>query len=115
MKALTVCNPWSWAIIFGPKRIENRTWATHYRGPLLIHSGISRTWLGSEGDSLPELPPYDALVYGAILGVVDVVDCVPIASCRGEPFASGPWCWRLANPRPLETPIPYRGKPGLFD
>jgi hypothetical protein len=39
MKALTVQQPWAWAIIHGTKRIENRTTAWKYRGPLAIHAG----------------------------------------------------------------------------
>ncbi|MHC4404130.1 MAG: ASCH domain-containing protein [Planctomycetota bacterium] len=42
MKALTICQPWAWAIIHGPKPVENRGWATKYRGPLAIHAGQSR-------------------------------------------------------------------------
>ncbi|MDR1902371.1 MAG: hypothetical protein LBQ88_08850 [Treponema sp.] len=48
MKVLSVKNPWAYLIIhgfdFGPeiggfliKDVENRTWYTGYRGPLLIH------------------------------------------------------------------------------
>ncbi len=115
MKALTVCNPWAWAIMFGPKRIENRTWVTRHRGPLLIHAGLSRQWLGSEGDLLPGLPPLDQLVYGAILGTVDVVDCRPLAECSSnDPFASGPWCWVLENPRAFAHPIACRGSLNIW-
>lgn len=32
MKALTVCQPWAWAIVHHTKRIENRSWETMYRG-----------------------------------------------------------------------------------
>jgi hypothetical protein len=76
MKALTVCQPWAWGLIHGPKRIENRTRRTHYRGHLLIHAGKSRKWLGGAGDLLPGAPADDDLVYGAILGTVRLVDCI---------------------------------------
>ncbi len=115
MKCLTVCQPWAWAIIHGPKRIENRTWPTNYRGPLIIHAGKSRQWLGTEGDSLPDLPDYDQLEYGAILGTVTLVDCVPYAERAGEAFAEGPWCWILVDPKPLPAPVPYKGAMGLFE
>lgn len=39
MKALTVQQPWAWAIVHGGKDIENRTQAWSYRGPLAIHAG----------------------------------------------------------------------------
>ena len=38
MKALSVRQPWAWAIIHAGKDVENRTWGTRYHGPLLIHA-----------------------------------------------------------------------------
>jgi hypothetical protein len=38
MRALTVKQPWAWAILHAGKDIENRGWRTHYKGPLVIHS-----------------------------------------------------------------------------
>jgi ASCH domain len=37
MKALSVRQPWAWAIISALKDIENRGWPIHYRGDILIH------------------------------------------------------------------------------
>lgn len=114
MKILTVKQPWAWGLIHGPKRIENRSWVTDYRGPLLIHAGSSRTALGDEEGLFPDLPPYDRLVYGAVIGVVDLVDCVPVERVTDDPFAEGPWCWVTANPRPLPRAFPCRGMLGLW-
>lgn len=111
MRALTVRQPWAWGLIHGPKRIENRTWNTSYRGPLLIHAGKSRTALGDDEGTLGAPA---ALVFGAILGLVELIDCVPFDRVRGEPFADGPWCWVTANPRPLAESYPYRGMLGLW-
>ena len=41
MKAITIKQPWAWAIIFAGRDIENRSWYTHHRGPLLIHAGAA--------------------------------------------------------------------------
>jgi hypothetical protein len=39
VKALSIRQPWAWAILHAGKRIENRDWRScHYRGPLLIHA-----------------------------------------------------------------------------
>ncbi len=113
MKGLTVIQPWAWLIMHGPKRIENRTWRTAYRGPVLIHAGKSRSLL----ELAPSMPPPSAYTLGALLGVVELVDVVRATDPRaaGNPFAEGPWCWLLANPRPLSDPIPYTGERGLFD
>ena len=29
-------------------------------------------------------------------------------------YAPGRWCWELAEVRPLETPVPARGRQGWF-
>lgn len=114
MRALTVCQPWAWALIHGPKRIENRTWHTSYRGPLLIHAGKSKEWLI---DLLNDgtIVPMDEVVFGAIIGRVDLVACVRETSekVKEDLFAEGPWCWVMENPQPIE-PIPARGSLGFW-
>jgi hypothetical protein len=37
--ALSVPQPRAWLVINGWKPVENRTWATKFRGPILIHAG----------------------------------------------------------------------------
>jgi len=133
MKALSVLQPWAWALIHGPKRVENRTWRTSYRGPLLIHAGLSRRLFGrglnleAVGPErlfvpeakvealLPGLPPVEQLTFGSIVGLVQLVDVCRFEDVGADPFAEGPWCWLLERPQPLAKPIPWRGFPGLFD
>lgn len=116
VKALTVCQPWAWAIMAGLKRVENRSWRTEYRGPLVIHAGKSRRFLC---ERLPDGTGVDEgrLVFGVILGVVEMVDCLwaDDASLAGDPFVEGPWCWVLREPRVLAEPVMYRGQQNLFD
>jgi hypothetical protein len=127
MRVLTVQQPFAWSIVAGHKPVENRSWATKYRGPLAVHAGVGR---GLEADGLALLerlgiePPAE-LVRRAIVGVVDLIDVVNYHNaCRQRglfdgfnvwacPWATGPWCWVLANPRPLDRPIDYRGQQGL--
>jgi hypothetical protein len=33
----------------------------------------------------------------------------------GDPWARGPWSWRLSGPRPFGAPLPWRGNRGLFE
>lgn len=122
MKCLTVRQPWAWAIVYGPKRIENRSKRTTHRGPLLIHAGRSHAFLDgttpTDWATLPGLPPFDRLAFGAVIGVVDVVACYQLADLPPDlagPFATGPVCWLLANPRPLAAPIPWTGQVSMFD
>jgi hypothetical protein len=63
---------------------------------------------------LPDLPPWDELVFGALIGVVEVVDCVPLEEVEDDPFACGPWCWVLDKPRAID-PIFCKGRVNLFN
>ena len=38
MKALSVRQPWAWAIAHGHKDVENRSWPTQWHGRLAIHA-----------------------------------------------------------------------------
>lgn len=105
LKALTVRQPWAAHIIHSGKDVENRTWLTNYRGPLVIHAGRRVD---------EAAPPFDGPVpRGALIGMVDLVDVV---GDHPSPWADpGRWHWVLANPHPFPHPISYRGRPGLFE
>lgn len=139
MKAITICQPYAHLICLPDdhsiaKRVENRTWPTSYRGPLLIHAGKSREWLATADTRCPEVPlgiPLADLVFGKIVAVCSLIDCVAKersgingftpAVLERHPWlamhkhAHGPYCFILANVRPLENPVPYRGQQGLFN
>ena len=121
MKALSIHQPWAHAILHLGKNIENRTWFTRHRGPLLIHAGKNKSsytaWNAKEWKENYdcEFPPLVDLTFSAIVGVVDVVDCVPAESLKaGTKWAGVEWCWILANPVAFATPVPFGGKLGLF-
>jgi hypothetical protein len=111
MRALTVRQPWAWAIIHAGKNIENRSWTNkHATGTIAVHAGSGLDSL----DRLPrgaKRPRANDLVHGAIIGVVDVVEIV-----REHPskWFSGPLGWVLRRPRPLPRPIPCGGRLGLW-
>jgi hypothetical protein len=111
-KALTIKQPWAWAIIYAGKDVENRSKPTRYRGPLLIHAGLQDSlegweWLDEMGVPLPVEPPT-----GGIIGLVDLVDCVQgYDSCWAM---DGYYHWVLANPRPWKF-VPMLGKLSMFD
>jgi hypothetical protein len=42
MKVIVIRQPWAWLIVHGFKDIENRSWATRYRGMLLIQASAGR-------------------------------------------------------------------------
>ncbi|WP_245839042.1 ASCH domain-containing protein [Yersinia kristensenii] len=49
MKALSIRQPWAWLIVNGYKDIENRTWNTKCRGPVLIHASTAKPAGGDNG------------------------------------------------------------------
>ncbi|MDN4173939.1 hypothetical protein QWY28_13340 [Nocardioides sp. SOB77] len=125
MKALTVQQPWAWAIVHGGKDVENRTQAWSYRGPLAIHAGLRTDVWAYEDDMVRDaLGRFDdgwvleeqTGTVGAVIGVVDLVGAHRGAACD---CISG-WAQQgavhmlLANPRPLPTPVPCKGRLGLW-
>lgn len=38
MKALSIRQPWAYAILHAGKRVENRSWSTRFRGEFFIHA-----------------------------------------------------------------------------
>jgi hypothetical protein len=110
-RALSIRQPWAWAILNAGKIIENRSRRTHYRGPLLIHAGQREDpegWAALEAMEL-ELPA--AVQTGGIVGVVDLIDCVRDYS--SEWALPGHWHWVLARPRQLPF-HPMPGQLGIF-
>ena len=115
VRVLTIRQPWAWAIVHGGKDVENRSWSTKYRGPLLIHAGMAFEADGYEtvkrlASNAP--PPPAELTHGAIIGVVDLVDCV--RDFRSVWAEADQWHWRLRDPRPLNPAVPCAGKLGLW-
>jgi len=125
MKALTVKQPWAWAIIHRGKDVENRSKPTKHRGRLYIHAGKGWADEGIDAIGIDALPDsYDEFLAGMVIGTVDVVGCHAATDCFkfGE-RACSPWAirspeqfhWELANPRPLATPFPEVGKLGIWN
>lgn len=118
MKAITIKQPWAWAIIAGHKPVENRSRPTKHRERIAIHA--SKT-IDQDGVSWLAWHNHEAYSYykaaickdqcGAIIGVVDVIDCV--TECD-SPWFFGPYGYILANPRSFE-PIPCRGQLGIWN
>jgi hypothetical protein len=115
MKAISIRQPWAWAIVHGHKPVENRTWQAAHRGPLLIHAGLQFDDEGLHAIQA-RFPAVAAMLpqrwdLGGIVGTADVVDCV---STHASAWFTGPWGLVLHNARPLPF-VPYRGVLGLFD
>jgi hypothetical protein len=111
---LTVRQPWASAIFYGGKDVENRSWATAYRGRMWIHAGRVRTrsepdaWADAQGLWVPEEP----LPRGVILGNVELVDIVRDADSRWA--LPDQYHWVLRRPMALLRPVERDGALGLW-
>jgi len=124
MKAISIRQPWAWAIIHAGKRIENRVWRARpsYRGPLLIHAakGCTRDEFESAAYSIKcisgaFLPPLATLPRGALVATARLVDVID-TSQSSDPWAvPGGIGLVLDDVRALEPIIPWKGELGLFD
>ena len=134
MKTLSIRQPWASLIANGIKNIENRSWKTNYRGRIYIHvsaskfKGITNLFTSEQLNIIQRnhqekgFPLINTLPYSAIIGEVDIVDCVlnhesiwadqmKTHKCehtnmqilnKGQKYV---WNWVLVNPVLYEKPI----------
>lgn len=128
-KAISIRQPWAWAIIHAGKNIENRDWSTKFRGPICIHAAkvmtkdeyrhanqaiqravgpVDQAWIDRWHGVTAA--PY-RLDRGGIIGVAEIVDCVDDSD---SPWFLGRYGLVLRNARPVPF-IPVKGALGLFD
>ena len=142
MKCISLWQPWASLMVYGEKQNETRSWATSHRGVIAIHA--AKTWNGQLSelalshpfraalrDCLPvdewfEPPPgwlFRVLPFGAILGTVEIVDCVRITDANAPTgnerafgdYTPGRFMWQTRNFFRFPTPIPFRGAQGVFE
>lgn len=115
---LTLQQPWAWAVAHAGKRVENRTWATGYRGLLAIHAGKTDDRDGWASriikDALRRLGRFDPVTRGAVVAVAQLIDCHRAQGDCCPPWgAPGQHHILLADVRPLTEPVPMRGGLGI--
>lgn len=125
MKALSVRQPWAWAIARGHKSVENRSWTTAHRGHLLIHASM-RIDLDACKSPLVHDAGWRAddpvAAIGAIVAAVDLTGmCTATVGAPDIDCGCGTWAepgayhWMLREPRALERPILALGRLGLWE
>lgn len=139
MKALTLHQPWAWAVSVGLKPIENRTWAP--RGQLspgdrlAIHAGLKlEAWQGRQnlatvrelavkagrGAEVPRDLEDPRLVRGAVVavatygGVVSNQAAADLVRPGAGEWYAGEVGWVLRDVTQLRQPIGCRGFQGLW-
>lgn len=118
MQAISVRQPWAFAIARGGKTICNQRLPTAYRGPLLIHASM-RVDLGSCDSPLIQAAGWNRrdplATLGAVIAVAELDD-VCAAAARRQSCDCGPWAmpeayhWRLAEVRALPRPVVALGR-----
>ena len=122
--AISVRQPWASLILLAGKDIENRTWETRVRGPILIHAAkgmTKREYLDAMdfadangtrriGHLLDAFEPGN-LPRGGIIGSVNLADCLYQSD---SPWFQGPYGFVLSDPKPRPF-IPFKGQLGFFD
>lgn len=119
--ALSIRQPWAWLILNAGKDIENRGWATRFRGRILVHAAKGMTRDEYE-DAIEfahyhcdvpadKLPKFGDLERGGIVGSVEIIDCV---SQSESPWFVGTHGFVLRNPE-IQPFRPYKGQLGFFE
>lgn len=117
MKALSIRQPWAWLIVNGHKDIENRSWPTRFRGPVLIHAakGMTREEYEDARDLAEHLgvslPAPHELERGGIVGEATITGC---NDDNLSPWFFGKFGFELAEAKPLPFQ-PCKGRLGFFE
>ena len=100
VRALSLRQPWAWLLVEGIKPVENRRWNTKYRGRFYVHAakGMTRQeYDDCEGfcaaRMYQDLPAFDELLRGGIVGSCILHDVAPIPS-GGDPIG-GAAIWQM--------------------
>ena len=109
MKALSIRQPWAYAVFRLGKNVENRSWPTRYRGRIAVHVAkrvevAECRRLGLDPGKLPT---------ECVIGTVEVKDCVRGARSRWA--MRGMWHWILGEAHLFSKPIPARDELGVFE
>lgn len=128
--AITLWQPWASLWLSTRKTHETRTWATKYRGPLLVHAAKRPPGVQAFGTVLNEMcctefgdKWVDELPRGVLLGVVWLIDCRPTTERRPidhEDFVCGNWeggrfAWQRGSFSRWDEPLAYKGRQGFFN
>lgn len=114
MRALSIIQPWPYAIIHLGKPVENRSWRTNFRGRFLIHAsrGFDEHgyhWIRNEIGRW--LPPIDWFPRGGIVGSAVLRDCV---QTHESEWFCGPYGFVLQGVKEIPL-IQCRGQQGFWE
>lgn len=111
MLAITLWQPYASLWVSGEKRNETRPMATRVRGWVAVHAAVKTS------------REPDGLIRGAIVGLVNLADCIPaqiaatLASdkeLRLGNYAAGRYAWKASDRFTLVHPVEAKGKQGWW-
>ena len=128
MKALSIRQPYAFAVTFGFKPVENRDWRSNnpglkFRGPVLIHAGKHEEKDDIEGvlSMIAEQTKTDiatvAAGYRNHIGLGAIVGAATISHVVTEmdnAWFNGPYGLVMTNPKWC-APVPCKGALGFFE
>jgi len=121
MYAISIRQPWAYAILFLGKDVENRKWKTNFRGRVLIHASKR---FDNEGWEyiLERFPNFSGILaaqkdiapMGGIVGSVEITDCTN-ENIKSDWWAGSPnYGFVLKDPKTCKF-FPYKGRLGIFE
>ncbi len=115
MKALSIQQPYAELIVSGIKDIENRDWATKFRGEFFIHASkkfdnAAFKYLSIYGGHFKGMTKSDFLL-GGIVGKSTLIDCV---TCYPSGWFIGKYGFVLRDSCRIDF-VPYKGALNFFE
>lgn len=115
MKALSIKQPWAWAIIHQHKDIENRTWNTKHRGEFYVHASKGFDYKAPK--SL--VKDYQKAAMNGEAGtdtggIIGTVELVNVVQKNDSYWFEGPYGFILKNPKGMGF-ITVKGQLGFFE
>ncbi|OGB09884.1 MAG: hypothetical protein A3E79_08910 [Burkholderiales bacterium RIFCSPHIGHO2_12_FULL_61_11] len=128
MIALSIRHPWAWLIVNGFKNVENRSWLTNYRGPFLVHAGLTCKQADYDAAMLfieafidpalvHQVPDIGELQLGGVVGMAKLVNCTEEHLSpwfTGGAANGGGYGFVLEQGMPIPF-MPWKGRQGFFD
>jgi hypothetical protein len=120
MKALSIRQPWAWAILHAGKDIENRDWPTRFTGTIAIHAakGLTKDEHLLASMQIEEITGLRPSAFpmlkerGFIVGVADIVGCVKDSN---SDWFYGEYGFLLERVAVLPSPIYCKGALGFWE
>ncbi len=130
--------PWASLFVLGETQYETRTWRTHYRGPMAIHTSKKIDLTACSYQRVQEMLDKhgytpSTLPRGVIIGVCHLVNCIKVIENNitsavledgriisgndlllGD-YRVGGYAWEVSNMYMLKEYIPAKGQLGLWE